>query len=129
MDKKIAKRLAEANVGRVSVSVDSFDENTHDEIRGRKNSWRRAMEALKNVQEVGIDPYLNITVGHYNVNSEDIEMLCKYSDDNNYTTLLNVAVPSGMWLKLDKMHEVIVNEEDKEKLIRLRKKHKNILTE
>ena len=33
------------------------------------------MDALKNVQEVGIDPYLNITVGHYNALSEDIETL------------------------------------------------------
>ena len=127
LDKNMAKRLADAKVGRVSVSVDSFDEKTHDEIRGRKESWRRAMEALKNVQEVGIDPYLNITVGHYNAFSEDIEMLCQYSDDNNYTTLINVAVPSGMWAKLDKMKEVIVDEKDKEKLIKLRKRHKNIL--
>ena len=127
LDKKIARKLADAKVGRVSVSVDSFDEKTHDEIRGRKDSWRRAMEALKNVQEVGIDPYLNITVGHYNSFSEDIEMLCKYSNDKNYTTLLNVAVPSGMWLKLDRMKEVIVDEKDKERLIELRKKYKNIL--
>ena len=127
LDKKMARRLADANVGRVSVSVDSFNEKTHDEIRGRKDSWRRAMDALKNVQEVGIDPYLNITVGHYNAFSEDIEMLCKYSEDNNYTTLLNVAVPSGMWLKLEKMAEVIVDEDDKARLIELRKRHKNIL--
>ncbi len=127
LDKEMAKRLADAKVGRVSVSVDSFDEQTHDKIRGRKESWKRAMQALKNVQEVGIDPYLNITVGHYNAFSEDIKMLCQYSDDENYTTLVNVAVPSGMWLKIDKMDEIIVNEEDKIRLIELRKKHKNIL--
>jgi AdoMet-dependent heme synthase len=127
LDKEMARRLADAKVGRVSVSVDSFDEQTHDKIRGRKESWKRAMQALKNVQEVGIDPYLNITVGHYNAFSEDIEMLCQYSEDENYTTLLNVAVPSGMWLKIDKMDEVVVNEKDKARLIGLRKRHKNIL--
>ena len=127
LDKKIAKKLADAKVSRVSVSVDSFNESTHDEIRGKKDSWRRAMEALKNVQEVGIHPYLNITVGHYNAFSKDLEMLCQYSEDQNYTTLLNVAVPSGMWLKLDRMAEVIVDEKDKERLIKLRKRHKNIL--
>ena len=127
LDKDIAQRLADAKVSRVSVSIDSMDEKTHDEIRGRKDSWRRAMQGLKNIQEVGIDPYLNITVGHYNANSEDIKMLCQYSEDNNYKTLLNVAVPSGMWLKLDKIQEVIVDEKDKERLIQLRKKHKNII--
>ncbi len=127
LDKEMAQRLADAKVGRVSVSVDSFDEQTHDKIRGRKDSWKRAMQALKNVQEVGIDPYLNITVGHFNAFSEDIEMLCQYSEDENYTTLLNVAVPSGMWLKIDKIDEVVVNEKDKTRLIELRKRHKNIL--
>ena len=104
-----------------------MDEETHDKIRGRKDSWRRAMEGLKHAKNAGLDPYMNITVGHYNAFSEDIEMLCQYSEDNDYTTLLNVAVPSGMWLKLEKMEEVIVNEKDKARLIELRKKHKNIL--
>jgi MoaA/NifB/PqqE/SkfB family radical SAM enzyme len=127
LDEKMAKKLADAKVSRVSVSIDSMDPDTHDKIRGRKDSWRRAMQGLKHVQEAGLHPYLNITVGHYNAFSEDLEMLCKYSDDNNYTTLLNVAVPSGMWLKLEKLAEVMVDEDDKRRLIELRKKHKNIL--
>lgn len=127
LDEKMAQRLAKAGVSRVSVSIDSMDEATHDKIRGRKTSWRRAMDGLKHVQNAGIDPYLNITVGHYNAFSEDIEMLCQYSDDQNYTTLLNVAVPSGMWLRLKKMADVMVDENDKARLIQLRKKHKNIL--
>jgi len=127
LDEAMAKKLAEAGVGRVSVSVDSIHAETHDKIRGRADSWRRAMEALKHVQSAGIDPYLNITVGHYNSFSKDVEELCQYSKDNNYTTLINVAVPSGMWLKIDKMAEVMVNEDDKAWLIELRKKHKNIL--
>ena len=127
MDEKMAKELARLNVGRVSVSVDSMDEKTHDKIRGKKDSWKKAMEALKLVQKAGIDPYLNITVGHYNAFSEDIKLLCQYAEDNNYTTLLNVAVPSGMWLKIDRMAEVMVDENDKARLIELRKKHKNIL--
>ena len=35
---KMAYRLAEAKVSRVSVSIDSMDEKIHDEIRGRKDS-------------------------------------------------------------------------------------------
>ena len=36
LDEKMAKKLAEYKVNRVSVSIDSMDEKTHDEIRGRK---------------------------------------------------------------------------------------------
>ena len=124
LDETMAKRLAKVKVGRVSVSIDSMDETTHDRIRGRKGSWKSAMEALKHVKNAGMDPYLNITVGHYNAFSEDVEMLCQYSRDQGYTTLLNVAVPSGM---AQKMPEIMVDENDKAHLIELRKKHKNIL--
>ena len=108
----------------MSVSVDSMDEATHDEIRGKKDSWRRAIEALKHVQNAGMDPYLNITVGHYNAGAEDFEMLLDYSKDNNYKTLLNVAVPSGMWKN---MAEVMVDEKDQEYIRDMRKKYKNIV--
>ena len=47
-------------MSRVSVSIDSMDEKIHDEIRGRKESWKRAIEALKYVKDEGMDPYLNI---------------------------------------------------------------------
>ena len=75
-------KLADYKVSRVSVSIDSMDEKIHDEIRGRKESWKRAIEALKHVQD-GMDPYLNITVGHYNANTDHFKQLLDYSKDQN----------------------------------------------
>jgi len=124
LDEKMAKRLADAKVRRVSVSIDSMDEKAHDEVRGKKGSWKRAMEALEHLKSVGIDPYLNITVGHYNAFSKDIEMLCQYSQDQGYTTLINVATPGGM---AQNHAEIMVDDKDSAHLIELRKKHKNIL--
>ena len=81
------------------------------------------MEALKYVQEAGMDPYLNITVGHYNAKSEDLRMLLQYSKDNKYRTLVNVAVPSGMWKDA---HKEICDEGDIQHLRNLRKEYKNM---
>ena len=64
LDEAMAKKLAEYKVSRVSVSIDSMDEKIHDEIRGRKDSWRRAMEGLKHVKNAWNGSLLNITVGH-----------------------------------------------------------------
>ena len=64
-------------MSRVSVSIDSMDEKIHDEIRGRKNS-KRAIEALEHVKNAGMDPYLNITVGHYNANTDHFKQLLDY---------------------------------------------------
>ena len=111
--KKWLKNLQNIKVSRVSVSIDSMDEKIHDEIRGRKESWKRAIQALKYVKEEGMDPYLNITVGHYNADTEHFKQLLDYSKDNNYKTLLNVAVPAGMW---QKMSEIICDDKDREYL-------------
>ena len=82
-DRKMIKELAKHGVSRMSVSIDSMDPEFHDEMRGRKDSWRRAMQALEYVQEAGMDPYLNVTVGHYNAKSEDLRLLLDYSKKKN----------------------------------------------
>ena len=124
MDENTAKKLADHGVNRVSVSIDSMDEKVHDEFRGKKGSWKRAMKALDLVQKAGMHPYLNITVGHYNAKSEDIKLMMKYSKDKNYKTLLNVATPAGMWQNLT---DIMIDDEDKKYLIEMRKEHKNIM--
>lgn len=124
MDLDCASRLKELGVDRVSVSIDSIDPDVHDSFRGKAGSWERAMNALEIVQSVGIDPYLNITVGRYNAQSEDVKKLLEYSKDRRYTTLLNVATPAGMWQRLE---DIMVNDEDRAHLIQMRKQYKNIL--
>ena len=82
-DRKMIKELAKHGVSRMSVSIDSMDPKIHDEMRGRKDSWRRAIQALEYIQEAGMDPYLNITVGHYNAKSKDLKLLLDYSKQKN----------------------------------------------
>ena len=65
-----AKKLADHGVNRVSVSIDSMDEKVHDEFHAVYSSWKKVLDAL-HVQNAGMHPYLNITVGHYNAKSED----------------------------------------------------------
>ena len=123
LDKEMAKKLADYKVSRVSVSIDSMDEKIHDDI-GQERVMERAIEALKHVQDVGMDPYLNITVGHYNANTDHFKQLLDYSKDQRYKTLLNVAVPSGMW---QNMEDIICDDKDREYLRKIRKEYKNLV--
>ena len=120
---KVAERLAELGVSRLSVSLDSSDEKVHDKFRGKRGALKKAMEALEHAKTAGMSAYMNITVGHYNAFDEDIEKLLRHSKDNGYTTLLNVACPSGSWSSNEK---VMCNEKDTAHIIELRKKYKNI---
>ena len=123
VDRKIIKELGKRGVSRMSVSFDSWDPKFHDEMRGRKDSWKRAIQALEYIQEAGMDPYMNVTVGHYNAKSEDLRMLLDYSKQKRYRTLVNVACPTGMW---NQVHDVVCYEEDQKHIRQLRKEYKNL---
>ena len=71
-----------------------------------------------------MDPYLNITVGHYNANTEHFKQLLDYSKQKRYKTLLNVAVPSGMWQNAE---DIICDDKDREYLEKLEKNIKILL--
>jgi len=124
LDKSMAKRLARAGVSRVSVSIDSMKASSHDSFRGKHGAHKRALKALEFVKSVGIEPYLNVTVGHYNIFESDFERLLAYSKSKGYSTLINVAVPSGCWQDMD---NVMLDETDQEYLKQLRKKYTNTL--
>ena len=124
LDKPMAEKLAEYKVSRVSVSIDSMDEKVHDEIRGRKDFWKRAIEALKHVKNAGMDPYLNITVGHYNANTDHFKRLLDYSKDQKYKTLLKCSC--SVW-HVAKMDEIICDDKDREYLRKIRKEYKNLV--
>lgn len=123
MTRETAEELAASGVDRVSISIDSFRPEVHDAFRGVKGAYVRAMQALEYVKEAGMDPFMNITVGHFNAFSEDVENLCRYSYEHGYKTFINIAIPSGSWQgNLD----VVVDDRDRAHLMELRKKYGNI---
>ena len=85
---------------------------------------KRAIQALEHVKNAGMDPYLNITVGHYNADTEHFKQLLEYSKQKRYKTLLNVAVPSGMWQNAE---DIICDDKDREYLRKIRKEYKNLV--
>jgi len=124
LTEEIAKELAALGVSRVSVSVDSSDPVYHDLFRGCKGAHEKALQALRNVKGAGMDPYLNITVGHYNTFDLNVEELCAYSKKQGYTTLLNAAVPSGCW---GNNLNIMLDDADRGQLLELRRHYGNIL--
>ncbi len=123
LDEKMAYRLAKAGIDRVSVSIDSIRPEVHDAFRGCKGAHEHAINALKFVQKAGIAPFLNCTVGHFNAQSQELEELLKYSYDQGYTTIINVAAPAGAW---EGNSDIAVDEKDLENLQKLREKYPNI---
>ena len=64
--KEKAKILKEIGLSYVGISLDGLEE-IHDKFRGVKGSYKRAMTAIENCQEVGIKVGLRFTINKRNV--------------------------------------------------------------
>jgi MoaA/NifB/PqqE/SkfB family radical SAM enzyme/protein-L-isoaspartate O-methyltransferase len=59
-----ARRLRQAGLFAVGVSLDSADEEEHDRLRGRQGAFRTALRALRVAGETGLYPYIVSVATH-----------------------------------------------------------------
>lgn len=51
---ELALELKELGLSQVQINIDSMDSETHDRVRGKKGSFRRALSALESARKAGI---------------------------------------------------------------------------
>ena len=66
LTKDVAKRLAETGLDIVQISLDSSDEEKHDSFREMKGSYRRALQAIENSVEAGLETHVRTTITPFN---------------------------------------------------------------
>lgn len=61
------RRLRDAGIARMAISVDGVDAATHDANRGIEGSFDRSMEVLRTARELGVETQINTTLTPANV--------------------------------------------------------------
>lgn len=120
---EVAKKLADAGMSRVSVSLDSMNPKEHDMYRGIEAAFEHAMKALDNIKRAGMRAAVNFLVGHYNIMTQETKDICEFCKDNGYHLNLVLATPTGNWKG---KYEVMATPEDVAYLEELRNTYKNI---
>ncbi len=94
IDEKIAERIKESGIKRVSVSIDSLDEKKHDEFRNTEGAFRRALNGINILRKNGIEFQINTTVTKDNVDEIEkmIDMAVKIGAAAHHLFFL---VPTG----------------------------------
>ncbi len=99
IDDVAAKKLKEAGIETVSISLDSHIPEQHDEFRGVKGSWEKAVNAIKALRENGVLVQVNTTVTQQNYNQiDDIMSLAENLAVENFH--LFFLVPTGRGVKM-----------------------------
>lgn len=94
IDHAVAKKLKDAGMSTVAISLDSNIPERHDEFRGVIGSWQHALNAIEALKENGLQVQVNATVTRQNYNEVDeiISLAEKLGVDNFHLFFL---VPTG----------------------------------
>jgi radical SAM protein with 4Fe4S-binding SPASM domain len=68
LTKKLASELKDVGLSQVQINIDSLNPKKHDSIRGKKGSFEKSIEALKNAIDVGITAVSQTVITRQNKN-------------------------------------------------------------
>lgn len=74
---EVASRLKSSGLKAIAISIDSLNEKTHDEFRGKNGSLKKAMTGIKNAIDAGLRVQVNTTITKYNL--DDIDEVMEYA--------------------------------------------------
>lgn len=99
IDNKVAKKLKQAGIATVSISLDSHIPAQHDEFRGVEGAWQKAVDACKALRKNGVLVQVNTTLTQDNYNQiDDIMSLAESIGVENFH--LFFLVPTGRGTKI-----------------------------
>lgn len=71
VDAPAARRIADAGIARVSISIDGAGPDSHDTFRGVSGAFAGALSGARALREAGVEFQFNMTVTRRNVNEMD----------------------------------------------------------
>lgn len=74
-----ARKLKEAGVMGAGISLDSLDEQKHDELRRYQGAFREAIQGMKNCREAGLPFQVHTTV--FDWNQDELEAITDFAVD------------------------------------------------
>lgn len=101
---EVARKIVDAGVRRVSISLDGANAATHDAFRGIPGAFAAALKGFRNLQALGMSLQINMTIARHNAQQlpEVLELAKSIGADALHTFLL-VPVGCGVDIAAEQM--------------------------
>ena len=108
----VARKIVDAGVRRVSISLDGADAATHDAFRGIPGAFDQALRGLHNLKDLGMSVQINMTIARHNAHQLPavLDLARSVGADALHTFLL---VPVGCGLGIAEEQMVPADEYEK----------------
>jgi radical SAM protein with 4Fe4S-binding SPASM domain len=79
LDDSVARRLKQAGVSGISISLDSIEPIIHDDVRSCPGAWKKAVAAIENCKNAGLSVQVNTVVTSRNC--DELPALMRFSQN------------------------------------------------
>ena len=98
---EIAEKIVKCKRPFVSVSLDGTDAKTHEWVRGVKGSFEAALNGVRNLVKVGLQPQIIMSV--MNTNKSQMEGIVRLAERENAESVkFNIVTPTA---RGEQMHD------------------------
>lgn len=97
MTSEKAKELASLGIDKITVSLDSIQDEEHDQFRNMDGSYIKVLEALKHAKDAGLQVNVNTVVTKQNIYENGLLKIVDFCKNNDYTLMFVIATSSGFW--------------------------------
>lgn len=115
VDETMARGIAAAGIGRVAISIDGANPDTHDKFRGIPGSFEKALQGFQHLKQAGMSLQINCTLARHNARErEDIYQLALKLGADALHIFMLVPVGCGIEIAADSQlpadeYETILN--------------------
>ena len=120
MTKEMAVKLKSWGLDKVKISLDDFQEKNHNDNRNRGDAYAKALEAMFNARDAGINVAIQSCVSHQNCQAGQMVRMAQFAQEQGFALDIIVARAIGAW---EGKHEVLITEEDAAYLLGLHEKY------
>ena len=99
--KEVAQKLKDCGAMAMGISLDSLDEQKHNEFRGHPEAFKRTVEGMKNCREVGLPFQIHTTIMDWN-KSEVLDVIDFAAEMGAMAEYLFFLVPVGRGIMIEK---------------------------
>jgi len=125
LDKAKAKHLKEIGVDRIQLSIDSLNAQEHDEFRCRQGSHEKAMQAVDEALNAGLQIFIQTVVTKQRLYTDEFIEFIKYFNDKGVGVFTTYAKPVGSW---ERNYDNLVSREDMRYMSDVLEKKYNVFT-
>ena len=115
-----ARHLKEIGVDKVKISLDSIDKDVYEQTRLNTESYDKAIQALFNAKEAGLQAVVQTVISHQNCRTPATEKLAMFCEKNGFNMDIMVAKAIGRW---EGKEDVLIDTEDAKYLEELHEKY------